>query len=116
MQGTRVQLDEAIGQVIVIREQEVNVCQLAADELWNLGGSVIDIHLDAIGAHHLAIPQVIQAYRYAVGAQSIAALGEVSMGDVAGFIRVERHAKRINARGFEPLLCPEGKVAAGGLF
>ena len=38
------------------------------------------------------------------------------MGNRAGLIRIERHAERIDAGGLEPLLRPEGKVAAGGLF
>ena len=38
------------------------------------------------------------------------------MGNRAGFIRIECHAERIDAGGLEPLLRPEGKVAAGGLF
>ena len=51
-----------------------------------------------------------------MGAQRIAALGEVGMGNRAGLICIERYAQSVDAGSLKPLLRPEGKIAAGGLF
>ena len=97
LKGTRIQLDEAVSQVIVVRQHEVDVRLLEADEFRNFGGGAIDIHLDALGAHYLLTLQGVDADGDAVRTQSIAALGEEGLGDGAGLVRLQRHTQRVDS-------------------
>ena len=51
-----------------------------------------------------------------MGAQGIAALGKVSLGDGAVIVGRRGNRQGINTSGLQPLLCPEGEIAPGCLF
>ena len=109
-----VEPDLGVGQVAVVEQQQVGLAY--ADQLGDLGGLALDVHLDRGTPHQVAVDLVVQADAEAVATQRRVLDGGGLLDPEGGVgalgVGLRARGQRVHAAGLQPLLGPGVQLAA----